>query len=61
MLLRNALELRPSPHPGRLSSLDSLARGLYAKFRHTGNVADLDEAISLLENAVWSCAESEAA
>ena len=56
MYYRNALGLRPSPHLCRLSSLDSLTRRLYARFRHTGIISDLDEGISLLGDAVPSLA-----
>ena len=48
---REALLLRPSPHPNRSESLINLAYGLQTCFEQRGASNDLDEAISLLTQA----------
>ncbi|KAJ2925972.1 hypothetical protein H1R20_g11119, partial [Candolleomyces eurysporus] len=51
-LHREALELQPSPHPNRSSSLYNLGNALLDRHRRTGNIADLEEAISLHREAL---------
>ena len=46
-LLREALLLRPAPHPDRSMSLNNLAATLQTCFEQRGASNDLDEAISL--------------
>jgi hypothetical protein len=59
MLYRNALLLRPNPHPKQLVSLGGLAAALYAQFRRTDDMSSLDEAISVLYGAVETCSASD--
>ncbi|KAJ2920592.1 hypothetical protein H1R20_g16502, partial [Candolleomyces eurysporus] len=42
---RDALVLRPAPHPKRGSSLDNLANTLLSQYKHNGEIAILNEAI----------------
>ncbi|KAF8492900.1 CHAT domain-containing protein, partial [Gautieria morchelliformis] len=49
---REALELRPAPHPGRSSSLDNIAIALSTRFEHFGRHEDLEEAISFHREAL---------
>ena len=51
-LHRQALELRPSPHPDQSSSLNNLAFALLTRFEQRGQQSDLDEAISLHRQAL---------
>ena len=51
-LFRQCLQLRPAEHPVRSSALDNLALALVVKFSWTGDVADLDEAVNLMESKV---------
>ena len=51
-LLRQALELRPPPHPDRSSSLNNLALALSACFDKGGQQSDINEAISLHRQAL---------
>jgi hypothetical protein len=44
-LLREALVLRPAPHPLRADSRSDLSRALVVRHWETGQIADLDEAI----------------
>jgi hypothetical protein len=59
MLYRNALLLRPNPHPKQLVSLGGLAAALYAWFCRTDDISNLDEAISVLYGAVETCSASD--
>ncbi|KAF7358142.1 CHAT domain-containing protein [Mycena venus] len=49
---REALELRPEPHPFRTSSLNNLAGALQQRFHLKSNSADIDEAVQLVEDAL---------
>ncbi|RXW25458.1 hypothetical protein EST38_g425 [Candolleomyces aberdarensis] len=51
-LYREALRLRPSPHPDRSTSLTSLGSILIYHYRCSGTVADLEEAICLYREAL---------
>lgn len=51
-LLRSCLALRPAPHPHRALSLDSLAVSLSQRFQICGRLTDIDEAISLEQEAL---------
>ncbi|THH15951.1 hypothetical protein EW146_g4607 [Bondarzewia mesenterica] len=46
-LFREALALRPAPHPHRSESLNLLATALMTRFNWTRQIADLDEVIKL--------------
>jgi hypothetical protein len=46
-LFRDALQLRPPPHPSRSSSLNNLAGGLTSRFELESRHEDIDEAIRL--------------
>ncbi|KAF8903428.1 tetratricopeptide repeat-containing protein [Gymnopilus junonius] len=46
------LELRPTPHPDRSSSLNNLAIALHSRFQQQGALNDLDEAIFLHREAL---------
>ena len=50
--LREALTLRPAPHPHRPDSLNKLAETLVVRFWHDGQLQDLCEAISLAGKAL---------
>ncbi|KDR68260.1 hypothetical protein GALMADRAFT_78835 [Galerina marginata CBS 339.88] len=52
LLHRQALELLPSPHLYRSSSLDNLAIALHARVGQDGHQSDLDEAILLHRQAL---------
>jgi hypothetical protein len=58
-LHRDALCLRPNPHPKRVVSLGNVAAALYARFRRTDDMENLDEAISVLRSAVEACPASD--
>jgi hypothetical protein len=45
-LLRQSIQPVPENHPDRPMYLSNLGIGLQTRFRRTGNLADLDEAIS---------------
>jgi tetratricopeptide (TPR) repeat protein len=51
-LHREALELRPSPHPDRSQSLSNLGNALGDRYNYTGAATDLEEAILLLREAL---------
>ncbi|KAJ2930645.1 hypothetical protein H1R20_g6447, partial [Candolleomyces eurysporus] len=51
-LHREALQLRPSPHPDRSFSLDNLGHALLDRHWLTGTMADLEEAISVYRKAL---------
>ena len=51
-LLRECLLLQPVERPLHSSALDNLALALVIKFSWTGSVADLDEAVNLMESKV---------
>ncbi|EPT05822.1 hypothetical protein FOMPIDRAFT_1045122 [Fomitopsis schrenkii] len=51
-LHREALELRPTGHPDRSSSLNNLAIALQTRFKQLGDRADLDSAITLHREAL---------
>ncbi|PPQ86284.1 hypothetical protein CVT25_005505 [Psilocybe cyanescens] len=51
-LHKQALELRPAPHPERSMSLNNLAYALYTQFNRRGEQCDLDEAIPSLRQAL---------
>ena len=57
---REALLLRPGPHPKRLQSLGGLAIALYARFCRTDDITNLDEAIATLCEAIATCPERDA-
>ena len=52
LLDREALKLRPNPHPDRSRSLHNLAVSLGELYEHTNAMADLEEAISLYREAL---------
>jgi hypothetical protein len=52
MVQREALLLRPIPHGLRTASLRGLAATLYARFRRTDDISNIDEVILLLNEAV---------
>ncbi|THH04718.1 hypothetical protein EW146_g10105 [Bondarzewia mesenterica] len=49
---RQALDLRPAPHPDRWISLNNLATTLWTRFGQTGQPGDLEETISFHRQAV---------
>lgn len=49
---RQALELRPRPHPDRLQSLNSLVSALKTRSQHIGNIGDLDKGISCIRQTL---------
>ena len=51
-LLRKCLVLQPAEHPLHSSALENLALVLVVKFSWTGNIADVDEAVNLMESKV---------
>ncbi|KAF8508157.1 hypothetical protein JB92DRAFT_2733340 [Gautieria morchelliformis] len=51
-LHREALELRPAPHPDRSSSLNNIAAALSTRFRQSGRQGDLEAAILLHREAL---------
>ncbi|KAF8501303.1 CHAT domain-containing protein [Gautieria morchelliformis] len=51
-LHREALELRPAPHPLRSDSLNNIANALSTRFEQSGRHEDLEEAISLHREAL---------
>ena len=51
-LHREALWLRPAPHPDCPSSLTNLANTLTTRSKQIGNIKDMNEAISLLQTAL---------
>jgi hypothetical protein len=51
-LHREALGLRPAPHPNRSDSLNNLAAVLETRFDQTGQIEDVDEAIALHQEAL---------
>jgi tetratricopeptide (TPR) repeat protein len=52
LLHREALELRPSPHPCRSHSLNNLGNALLDHYRGTDIMVDLEESISLHREAL---------
>ncbi|KAJ6512345.1 CHAT domain-containing protein [Mycena vulgaris] len=51
-LHREALALRPAPHPDRAASLSNLAISVLERFQHRGDAADIDEAVQLQREAL---------
>ena len=51
-LYREALELKPIPHPERWTFLNNLGNSLPRRFDQTGHFVDIEEAISLHREAV---------
>ncbi|PPQ93378.1 hypothetical protein CVT25_007087, partial [Psilocybe cyanescens] len=51
-LHRQALKLRPAPHPGRSMSLSNLAHAVRTQFNQRGDRSNLNEAISLHKQAL---------
>ncbi|THH13180.1 hypothetical protein EW146_g7015 [Bondarzewia mesenterica] len=49
---RQALDLHPAPHPDRSTSLNNLASALRIQFGQTGQLGDLEEAISFHRQAL---------
>ncbi|KAF8970455.1 CHAT domain-containing protein [Flammula alnicola] len=58
-LLQRSLARHPNPHPRRFAALTTLADGLYARFHHCDTMADLNNAISCLEDAAKCCTERD--
>ena len=54
-LHREALALRPVPHPHRSTSLNNLANVLWIRFERKGPMDDLEQAILLLREALTLC------
>ncbi|KAJ2914652.1 hypothetical protein MD484_g5769, partial [Candolleomyces efflorescens] len=52
---REALGLRPHPHPDRYHSLHNLGNALDSLFRHSKRVADIEESISVHREALSLC------
>ncbi|KAJ2919869.1 hypothetical protein MD484_g564, partial [Candolleomyces efflorescens] len=52
---REALSLRPHPHPDRHTSLNNLGNSLCLFFEQTQRVADIEEAISVYRKAIILC------
>ena len=52
MLHRELLSFHPTPHPKCCESLNSLACALGGRFGMTGSMTDLEEAISMLREAL---------
>ena len=52
LLHRESLSFRPTPHPDRFDSLRCLACALWDRFRTTGSMTDLEEAISMLREGL---------
>jgi len=52
---RKSLSLRPTPHPDRPWSLNSLAITLQARFKQTGSMTDLEEAILMHRESLSLC------
>ena len=50
-LLGQVLDQQPPGHASRSDTLRHLATGLLARFAHAGHVEDLDQALSLLDEA----------
>ena len=55
MLRRTVVEHCPPRHPHRALSLNRLAADLYARFKETGNIELLNEAIGLSRDALVEC------
>ena len=53
------LHLHPDSHPNRIFCSSGLAAALYARYRRTDDKTNLDEAISLLGEAVERVPESD--
>jgi hypothetical protein len=53
-LHRDALHIRTLPHASRPASLSSLASALYSRFYRTGQLQDLDEAVSIYRESLTS-------
>ncbi|KAG2005666.1 mucin-like protein 1 [Coprinopsis cinerea AmutBmut pab1-1] len=51
-LYREALELRPAPHPDRSSSLINLANALLMRFAQIGTMSNIEQAIQLFREAL---------
>ena len=51
-LHRDALDLRPAPHPDRSMSLSNLANASHTRFNQSGQHDDLDEEISFHRDAL---------
>jgi hypothetical protein len=58
MLHREVLLFRPNSHPDRFTSLGSLVTALYARFRRTDDVSNIDEVVSILRAAVDAGSET---
>ncbi|KDR80467.1 hypothetical protein GALMADRAFT_1201610 [Galerina marginata CBS 339.88] len=58
-LLEESLAFGPGTHPAQITTLITLADGLYARFHHSNQISDLDKAISSLQNAVEHCIQKE--
>ena len=52
LMHRESLPFRPTLHPDRFASLKCLAYALWDRFGETGSMTDLEEAVSLLREAL---------